>query len=47
MNSLLNRLPMCSRSLNIIRVVVSIFPAVKLPLWWAVPVVWWFTAISW
>ena len=29
------------------RVVVGIFPAVKLPPWWAVPVIWRFTAIFW
>ena len=28
-------------------VVVGIFPAVKLPPWWAVPVIWRFTAIFW
>ena len=27
-------------------VVAGIFPAVKLPPWWAVPVIWRFTAIS-
>ena len=29
-------------SFKISRVVVGIFPAVKLPPWWAVPVIWWF-----
>ena len=33
--------------LNKTRVVVGIFPAVKLPPWWAVPVKWRFTAIFW
>ena len=27
--------------------VAGIFPAVKLPPWWAVPVIWRFTAIFW
>ena len=35
------------RRFRIARVVVDIFPAVKLPPWWAVPVIWWFTAIFW
>ena len=29
------------------RVVVGIFPAVKLPPWWTVPEIWRFTAIFW
>ena len=35
------------KTLQFFRVVVGIFPAVKLPLWWAVPVIWRFTAIFW